>query len=172
MSVGKRLSVVAGIITLLATFLFSWYAIDVGGGDIYYASGLGIIKNIPAMFTNSDALGTTLGIPGFSVYIVAVSFILFLAAGIFQILGIKSRALVLLGTIFVLGIALLMFLGSANVIEAEAWIVNMIGTNVPLVDGIIPLKILGLGTFDIGMYLLYASGIIGIIATIYGPSGM
>jgi hypothetical protein len=170
MSVGRKLSIVAGIISLIATFLFSWYAIDAGG--IFYASGLGIIKNLPAMFTNAESLGITLGIPGFAIYIVAAAFILFLVAGIFQILGIKSRAFVLLGTILVLGIALLMFLGSADIVNSTDWIVNMIGTNEPLVDGIIPLKILGVNTYDIGMYLLYASGIIGIIATIYGPKGM
>ncbi len=172
MSVGKKLSIVAGIIALIATFLFSWYAIDVGGGNIYYASGYGIINNILNMFTNAEALGTTLGIPGFAIYIIAVYFILVLVAGIFQILGVKSRAMVLLGTLLVLGIAVLMFLGSADIVETTDWIVNMMGTNEPLVDGIIPLNILGLNTYDIGMYLLYASGIIGIIATIYGPKGM
>jgi len=38
-----------------------------------------------------------------------------------------------------------------------------------LVENIIPLKIFDLGTFDIGMYLLYAGGILGIVASVYGP---
>ena len=63
MRIGKILSLIAGIITLLATFLLSWYSIDEGGITIYYAGGLGIIKNLPAMFTDAQGLGTTLGIP-------------------------------------------------------------------------------------------------------------
>ncbi|MHA2390750.1 MAG: hypothetical protein ACXAEX_02175 [Promethearchaeota archaeon] len=170
MSVGKKLSLIAGIITLVSTYLFSWYAIDAGGGNIYYAGGLGIIKNLPTMFTDAQGLETTLGIPFFAVYIVAGVFILFLAAGILQILGIKSRALVIIGTLVSLGVGSLIWLGSANVINASVWIQNMIGTNEPLVDGIIPWMILGIDTFDIGMYLLYAGGIIGIVAAVYGPS--
>ena len=37
MRIGKILSLIAGIITLIATFLFSWYAVDGGGGVEYYA---------------------------------------------------------------------------------------------------------------------------------------
>lgn len=169
MSVGKKLSIIAGIITLVSTYLMSWYAIDIGG-EIYYAGGLGIINNIASMFTEAQVLELTLGIPFYAVYIVAIVLILFLAAGIFQILGVKSRALVIFGTLLSLGVGSLIWLGSANVIDAANWIENMIGTNQPLVDGIIPWQILGLDTFDIGMYLLYLGGIIGIVASVYGPS--
>ncbi|MFW9864790.1 MAG: hypothetical protein ACFFEN_01700 [Candidatus Thorarchaeota archaeon] len=167
MSVGKKLSILSGILTIIATYLFSWYAINTG--TTYYASGLGIIFNFPAMFTEAPSLGTTLGIPSFAVYIVAIYFILFLAAGLFQILGTKKRGFVLFGTLLVLGMGILIFLGSFNVVDKTVWIENLLGTNTPLVEGYIPWAILGLNTFDIGLYILYAAGIIGIIATIYGP---
>jgi glucan phosphoethanolaminetransferase (alkaline phosphatase superfamily) len=167
MSVGKKLSILSGILTIIATYLFSWYAIDTG--TTYYASGIGIIFNFPAMFTEAPGLGSTLGIPSFVIYIVAIYFILFLAAGLFQILGTKKRGFVLFGTLLVLGMGILIFLGSYNVVDKTVWIENMLGTNTPLVEGYIPWAILGLNTFDIGLYILYAAGIIGIIATIYGP---
>ena len=167
METGKLLSLLSGIITIVATYFFSWYAIDIG--TVYYANGLGIINNLGAMFTDAEALGTTLGIPGFSLYIVAGCFIAFLIAGVFQILGMKHRAFVLIGTLLVLLAATLIFLGSADVVDVENWITNILGTDSPLVEDIIPLEILDYGTFDIGMYLLYAGGIIGIIATVYGP---
>ncbi|MHA2180851.1 MAG: hypothetical protein ACXAAH_05450 [Promethearchaeota archaeon] len=169
MRVGKILSIIAGILTLLATFLFSWYAIDGGGGTIYYAGGLGIIKNLPAMFTNAQGLGTTLGIPFFALYIVAGIFILFLLSGILQILGIKSRIPLIIGTIVSLGIGSLIWLGSADVINRVDWIVNILGTETPLIEGIIPMSLFGIDTIDLGIYLLYAGGIIGIVAAIYGP---
>ncbi|MFX1455245.1 MAG: hypothetical protein ACFFDB_07695 [Promethearchaeota archaeon] len=168
MGVGKILSLIAGILTLLATFLFSWFAVDGGGGTIYYAGGLGIIKNLPAMFTNAEALGTTLGIPGFTLYIIAGIFILFLVSGVLQILGIKSRIPLIIGTITVLGIGSLIWLGSTDVINRVDWIVNILGTETPLVEGIIPLS-LGINIIDIGTYVLYAGGIIGIVAAVLGP---
>lgn len=169
MGIGKILSIVAGVITLLATFLFSWYAVDGGGGNIYYAGGLGIIKNLPAMFTNAQGLGSTLGIPFFALYIIAGIFILFLASGILQILGIKSRIPLIIGTITSLGIGSLIWLGSADLINRVDWIVNILGTDTPLIEGIIPLSILGIDIIDLGIYLLYAGGIIGIVAAVYGP---
>ncbi|MFW9824087.1 MAG: hypothetical protein ACFFE4_14175 [Candidatus Thorarchaeota archaeon] len=168
MGAGKILSLIAGILTLLATFLFSWYAVDGGGGTIYYAGGLGIIKNLPAMFTNAEALGITLGIPGFALYIIAGIFILFLASGVLQILGIKSRIPLIIGTITVLGVGSLIWLGSADVINRVDWIVNILGTETPLVENVIPLS-LGINMIDIGVYILYAGGIIGIVAAVLGP---
>jgi hypothetical protein len=167
METGKLLSLISGVITLIATYFFSWYAIDIG--TAYYANGLGIISNLGAMFTDAESLGSTLGIPGFSLYIIAIVFILFLAAGVFQILGMKHRAFVAVGTFLVLGAATLMFLGSGEVVSVDDWISNILGTDTPLVEDIIPLKIFDFGSFDIGMYLLYAGGIVGIVATVYGP---
>lgn len=48
MGAGKYLSILAGIITLISTFILSWVAVD-DGGTIYYAYGIGIIKNIVNM---------------------------------------------------------------------------------------------------------------------------
>jgi hypothetical protein len=169
MGIGKILSMVAGIITLLATFLFSWYAVDNGGGTIYYAGGLGIIKNLPAMFTDAQGLGTTLGIPPFALYIIAGIFILFLVSGILQILGIKSRIPLIIGTVVVLGVGSLIWLGSADVINRVDWIVNILGTETPLIEGIIPMNLLGTDIIDLGTYLLYVGGILGIVAAVYGP---
>ena len=170
MAPGKTLSLVAGIITLVATFLFSWIALEIGaGGDIYYANGIGIIKNLPAMFTDAESIGSTLEIPVFAFYIIVGIFILFLASGVLQILGIKHRAFVLLGTIVSLGITTLLLLSTVDVIDEALWVYYILGTEEPLVENIIPLTILGIGTLDIGMFVLYAGGIVGIVASIYGP---
>jgi hypothetical protein len=40
-------------------------------------------------------------------------------------------------------------------------------TETPLL-GIIPVSLLSINTIDIGTYLLYAGGIIGIVAAVYG----
>lgn len=161
---GQVLSIIAGIITILATYLFSWLAVTIG--TIYYVNGIGIIVNLPGMFTNAEALGTTLNIPSFALYIIAGFFILFLISGILQIIGVKSRAVVIIGSIMpiLLGVAALMT--SADIIPRNLWIQNILGTDQPLIAGIIPLQLLALEVVDIGAYLLFAGGAIGIIAGI------
>ncbi len=168
MAIGKKLSVISGIITLVATFLFSWIALHIGGSG-YYANGIGIIKNLPAMFTDAESLGSTLEIPVFAFYIIAGIFILFLASGVLQILGMKHRAFVIVGTIVSLGIAILLMLSMADVIDKANWVYYILGTDELLIENIIPITIFGPGTFDIGLYLLYAGGIVGIVASVYGP---
>jgi len=170
MAVGKKLSVISGIITLVGTFLFSWIALEIGlGGTIYYANGIGIIKNLPAMFTDAESIGSTLDIPVWAFYIIVGIFILFLASGVLQILGTKYRAFVLLGSVAALGIATLLLLSTIEVIDEALWVYYILGTDEPLVENIVPLKILGIGALDIGMIVLYAGGIIGIVASVYGP---
>ena len=170
MGTGKKLCVISGIITLAATFLFSWIALEIGaGGTIYYANGIGIIKNLPAMFTDAESIGSTLEIPLVAFYILVVIFIIFLASGVLQILGMKHRAFVLVGTVVSLGIAILLMLSNVDVIDKANWVYYLIGTDEPLVENIIPITIFGLDTFDVGMYLLYAGGIVGIVASVYGP---
>ena len=86
MAAGKVLALISGIITLVATFLLSWVSINVP--PVYYAYGIGIVKNLLPMFTNAEGLGTQLGIPGFAIYIIAGISIAFLASGILQLIGI------------------------------------------------------------------------------------
>lgn len=121
------------------------------------------------MFTDAESIGSTLAIPVFAFYIIAGIFILFLASDVLQILGTKYRAFVLVGTIVSLGIATLLSLSNVDVIDKANWVYYILGTDEPLVENIIPLKIFDLGTFDIGMYLLYAGGILGIVASVYSP---
>ncbi len=169
MYVGKILSIIAGILTLIATFVFSWIAVD-SGGVIYYANGFGIIKNLPDMFTDTENLEAVLDIPAFAFYIIAGVFILFLVSGVLQILGAIHRAPIIIGTLVVLCITSLLFLGSIDLINREDWIVNILGIDEPLIEDIIPYQLLDVNQLDLGVYLLYAGGIVGLVAAIYGPS--
>ena len=109
------------------------------------------------------------GLPSNALYIIAGIFLLFLASGVLQILGMKSRVPLIIGTITSLGIGSLIWFGSADVINRVDWIVNILGTETPLIEGIIPMNLLGIDTIDIGTYLLYAGDIIEIVAAVYGP---
>ncbi|MFX1297279.1 MAG: hypothetical protein ACFFD2_20800, partial [Promethearchaeota archaeon] len=140
MNVGKVLSVIAGILTLLATFFFSWIAIE-SEGVIYYANGFGIIKNLPTMFNDPESLETILDIPAPVFYIIGGTFIAFLAAGVLQILGAYHRVPIIIGTLIVLLITTLIFLGSVDVVNKENWVVNILGTDEPLIEDVIPFQL-------------------------------
>ncbi len=165
MAAGKVLSILVGILTIVATFVLSWVSVNVP--PIYYAYGIGIIKNLPAMFTNADALGVTLEIPGFAIYIIAGIMIVFLLSGVFQLIGAKSRALAVIGSIFVLLIGILTLLGIFSVVINVDWVTNIFGDSVPLIDGIIPYD-LPLGPASLGLYILFAGGALGLIAGFMG----
>ena len=166
MAAGKILSLLAGILTIVSTFMLSWVSVAVP--PTYYAYGIGIVKNLPAMFTNADALGVLLGIPGFAIYIIAGMLIVFLLSGIFQLIGMKSRVLGLIGSIFVLLIGILVFLGVFNIVINIDWIIYIFGDSVPIIDGIIPFDLV-LGPASLGLYVLIAGGALGLVAGIMGP---
>ena len=165
MAAGKILSLLAGIMTIVATFMLSWVSVNVP--PIYYAYGIGIVKNLPAMFTNADALGVLLGVPGFVFYILAGILIVFLLSGIFQLIGIKSRTLGLIGSIFVCLIGILILFGLFNIVINIDWVVNIFGDSAPIIDGIIPFD-LPLGPASLGLYVLIAGGVLGVIAGFMG----
>lgn len=168
MGAGKFLSVLAGILTLVATYFLSWYAFIFFMVTVYIG-GIGLIKNLPDMFTNADAYATTLGTETFVIYIIAVVMILFLISFIFQLAGVKSRALVIIGSILPLLIGIYLLLFGFDILPVELDIYTIIFWDAdPLVEGIIPLKILDLNTVDIGTYVLIAGGFLGIIAGIAG----
>jgi len=165
MGAGKVLSILAGILTIVATFVLSWVSVNVP--PVYYAYGIAIIFNLPTMFTSADALGATLGIPGFAIYIIAGILIVFLISGVFQLIGVKSRALAVIGSIFVLLIGVLTLLGIFNLAINIDWVTNLFGTPDPIVAGIIPFD-LPLGPASLGLYILLAGGALGLIAGFMG----
>ncbi len=77
MGAGKFLSVLAGILTIVATYVLSWEAFMFFFVRVY-VGGIGLIKNLPDMFTNPDAYATIFGLDTWVIYIIAVVLILFL----------------------------------------------------------------------------------------------
>jgi len=162
MESGKITSLVAGIITILATYVFSWYTMLIPAPvPTFSSNGLGIITNLPDLFAYADIYGPLLGMPGFAVYIVAGFLIFFLISGIIQIIGIKSRSAVIVGSIMPIAIAIALLFSIGDVLNKVVWIRNVFGTN-PL--GIFPLQILPNDLLDIGGYLLLVGGGLGIVA--------
>lgn len=149
MGAGKLFCIIGGIITLLATFLFSFAP---------FIYGLGLFLNLPLIFS----LGTIVEI------IITIVFIIFSLAGLFIILGVKSKAVAIIGSIFALALGVYFMLSFYGVLPLEVAIFTLLFGHVSL--GAFPLlNTLMLGYAGLGTYLLLVGGVLGLIGGIMGP---
>jgi len=168
MGAGKIFSVLAGLLTIVATYFLSFFAFEFFFVTIYLG-GIGSMKQIPEMLTNPDSYATLFSLPTFAIYIIVVVIIFFLISGIFQLIGVKSRVLVIIGSILPILIGIYILLYCFGVLPTELSIYTFLFWDAePLIDGIIPLKILELDTVDIGTYVLIAGGFLGLIGGFAG----
>lgn len=168
MGAGKFFCVLAGILTIVATYVLSLFAFEFFFVTVY-VWGISSMKKIPEMFMNPDAYATLLSLPTYAIYIFAVVIIFFLISGIFQLIGVKSRVLVILGSILPILIGIYILLFGFGVLPTELNAYSFVfWDSEPLIEGIIPLKILELNTVDIGTYVLIGGGFLGLIGGFAG----
>ena len=87
MGAGKILVIIGALLSIVGTFVFALFDPDL---DVL-GSGLGYAVNIPILFENADNIALLSGLEVFIVYILLIVFIIFLAAGFLQLVGLKSR---------------------------------------------------------------------------------
>jgi hypothetical protein len=167
MGAGKILTLIGGILTLIATYLLTFY-----GNGPFVLWGIGGWINIPSMFT--DPGSWVLSLPIFMSYIIAILVILFLIAGVLVLIGIKVRAIGIIGAIFgVFGgvyFLLCLFTGTSFLPLDFIAYVDVFGS-IAIVEGIFPFH-LGLGasafpgTVGLGSYVLLGGGILSFIGAL------
>lgn len=162
MGAGKILSIIAGIITLLSTFLLVWFT-GTPGIDEWGAHGVGLAANVINMFSKAAEYENSMSIPIWAVYIIAVFAILFLIAGLFQLIGAKAKALAIIGSLFPLILGVIVLLGEFNVIEGFMTNLDFILNPLEFVPGVLPYN-LDLAGVSIGSYGLLAGGLLGLIS--------
>jgi len=163
MGAGKILSIFAGILNLVATFVLCWFIYN-DMGTLYYGYGVGLVKRIQLMFTLPENYSIVWGIHVYLVFIFACFLILFLISGILQLIGAKSRAVAIIGSLLPLIIGVIIILYSFGVIAPE-WVVYSFGDTVSLIEGIIPFNYAFTGRPEsIGTYLLLISGVLGLLS--------
>jgi hypothetical protein len=146
---GKILSAIGGIVVVVSTFLLS-----LDGALPFVYSGLNFAINIPTLLTSGDVIAI----------IGTIVFIVFLASGVFLLVGIASRAMAIIGSILPILVSILFIL--ANIIALPAEILQFVffffGEQY---FGFLPFHLLiwevGLGTFT-----LLAGGVLGLIGGI------
>jgi len=162
---GKKLLIIAGILTLLATFIFSWGTFAFG--KINYIYGVGGIYNVIDIFTKGTKYyRTRFQLPEWSIYVIAIVVIWLIASGPIQIIGRKSRKAGIIGSIIPLLIGIVIFLNLLGLpfLGGFIRILEVFGTSEPIIEGLIPLHIALPGRPEaFGVYLLIFSGILGLI---------
>ena len=160
MGVGKVLALLAGLLTLIGTYVIAIY----GVAGSYAGSGIGFIMNIPDLFANADSYSALLSIEIWLFYILVIVFIIFLAAGLLQIIFMKSRFLSIIFSLFPLGVSLMFlllvytdFLGIKSAFFALFFIGEHYGSFYPI--------IVNVGAdLGLGVYLILGGGALGLIS--------
>jgi hypothetical protein len=101
------------------------------------------------------------------IYIVAVVLIIFAISGVLQLIGLKSRALAIIGSLLPLFIGTIILLNSFITLPDFLSVFPLFLIDNPLVDGIVPYDLI-LGPTSLGTYTLLAGGVLGLIGGIMG----
>ena len=169
----QKLSLIAAIITAVATYIFYWCValVPVASPDPIYINGIGFIKNLSNLFSNPNTNANKTGLPLVFYYAFIVIFLILLASPILQVLGVKKRYGPLIGCIMPLLISLLIFFyalyGYAPIFIKLLAI--YMGDAEPLAEGMFPITLTYEEHFElVGTYVLMGGGVISLIAGLKG----
>lgn len=105
MGANKILIILGAILSILGTFVFAIY-----GSVGIVGSGIGYALNLPELFEYAAVYAGLAGIEVWLYYILLVAFIIFLVAGILQFVGLKSRVVGIIFSLFPLVVGLMFIL--------------------------------------------------------------
>jgi hypothetical protein len=148
------LIVIAAVLTLLGTYVFALFP----SFPPLVGSGLGFAMNLPTIITidpGADAL---------AFYFLLVLFIVWLASGALQLIGLKSRIVGIIFSLVPLAIGIMFVLLVYTTILGIMTAVFFLMTSGEVFAGVIPMliEIFGMG---LGVYFLLAGGVLGIIGS-------
>ncbi|MBY8984269.1 MAG: hypothetical protein KGD65_04310 [Candidatus Lokiarchaeota archaeon] len=161
MGAGKIFCILGGIITLLATFLFSLASFEILPGVYFYLYFIGFLRNIGAIFSSGEMI----------IIIVAIVFLVCMISGFLILGGVKSRAIAIIGSILAIMLGAFLVLAFYNVLPPDVTIYILLLFNDALVAGIIPLDV-SLGVASLGTFLFLGGGILGLIGGILGTDDL
>lgn len=150
MGFGKILTILGALITIVATYVLAFYAFPPS-----YGWGIAAWLNVVPIFTSGDIM----------IIIIEIFIVLFLLAGLFQLIGVKSRAVGLIGSLLALGGFIYFMLIEFSLISSTAiYALLFVG------DALGPLPFhIGVGSFaSLGSYVLAGGAVLGLIGTFAG----
>ncbi|NVM45943.1 MAG: hypothetical protein HWN79_13585 [Candidatus Lokiarchaeota archaeon] len=168
MGAGKILVIIGAILSILGTYVFGIYG---GTGAVW--SGIGFALNTfgagfadPTLIAGAALYAGAMSIEIWMYYIYLIIFLVFLVAGILQFVGVKSRAVGLIFSLFPLGVGImfiLLFYTEILGIISGLFALFFIG---PQFADIFPILIdIGSG-IGLGAFFLVGGGALGLIGSI------
>jgi len=150
MALGKILMILGGIITIVATYVFTFYAFPP-----FYGWGIGAWLIVADAFASGEIM----------IILIEIFIILFLIAGVIQFIGVKSRAVGFIGSLLALGGFIYFMLIEFSLISSTAiYALLFVGEAL----GPLPIHI-SVGSFaGLGVYLLAGGAVLGLIGTFVG----
>ena len=159
MALGKIFVILGALLSILGTYVFAIY-----GATGIVGSGIGFITNLGFLFENAASIAAGLGIEVIVFYIFVIIFLIFLAAGILQLIGLKSKVAGLIFSLFPLGVGIMLLLTFyTDILGLKAFFFTIVfigeqyGNFFPI--------LLDLGGIGLGVYLILGGGVIGFIST-------
>ncbi|MFX0071723.1 MAG: hypothetical protein ACFFAO_11600 [Candidatus Hermodarchaeota archaeon] len=165
MGKGIKLSILGGILTIVGTYIFTWFSFVFV--DTLYASGIGGIINSAEIIPHMGSLGRRYNLEPFEIYLWIIFIYAFAACGALQILAIKNYYIGLVGTIIALIMGIMLFLGAIlGVVPFFLRYLELFGSDL-IVEGAFPIHYVWFGKASLGCYLVFAGGIIGVIGAYF-----
>ena len=148
------LIVIAAVLTLLGTFVFALFPFI----PPYLGSGLGFAMNLPMIIT-FDA-----GADAVVFYLLLVLFIVWLASGVLQLVGLKSKIVGIIFSLVPLAIGVMFVLLVYTEVLGTMSAVFFLMTVSEPIGGFLPVYI-ELGGMGLGVYFLLAGGVLGVVGS-------
>jgi len=163
MGAGKIFCILGGIVALLGTLFFSFYSIEILPGVYWTGYGIGLFLNFVDIFQSGNILAI----------VFTILFAIGVISGVLILIGVKSRALAIIGSIFALILGIILFLNVGLTIslgfEIDSTVLYFVEN--PIVDGILPFDLpLGLNALSLGTVLLVGGGVLGMVGGLIGTS--
>lgn len=165
MGKGKNIIFIGGILTLIGTYLFTWY--EFSYITVQYATGIGGINNFLDLLFPSSFYVKRLDLDRWIIQVIAILMLFFLISGILQLIGKKNRIVGLVGSIMPLLMGLALVLGGAiSLLGFFLRYLEIYGTTEYLIEGVFPIHIVIYGRAAIGSFVVLVGGILGLIGAL------
>lgn len=155
MGVARTLLIVIGaVLTLLGTYVFALFPFLFGT----LGSGLGFAMNLPMI------IGVDPGADAVVFYLLLVLFIVWLASGVLQFVGLKSKVVGIIFSLVPLAIGLMFVLLVYTEILGTMSALFFLMTVADPISEFFPMYI-ELAGMGLGVYLLLAGGVLGVVGS-------
>lgn len=149
------LIVIAAVLTILGTWLFALFP----SFPPLVGSGLGFAMNIPMI------IGIDPGADAVVFYLMLVLFIAWLASGVLQLVGLKSRIVGIIFSLIPLAIGIMFVLLVYTTVLGPMTATFFLMTSGEVIGGFIPILV-EIGGMGLGVYFLLAGGVLGIVGSV------